>query len=439
MAWLRCVLWLILITFFALVVRVTHGWAAAWMTASLGLLIAFLLQIRGLSQMLAWASDISRPPPMLGGAWGELGLRLYRHQRNHEREIAEARDLVQSWYAAAQALPDGVVTMDGDFHIEWSNREACRNLGLTLPQDRGQNLLNLVRAPEFIRYARRNAWPESCIVPAPGNPARVLMMQLISYGRGRHLLVARDVTQLERLETTRRDFVANVSHELRTPLTVLVGFLETLQDAPEGALSAEQKDRYVGMMQEQSQRMQTIVADLLTLSSLESSRTLEHPGPAGMAAIIETARQQAEALSGGRHLFTWSLAPMLDVFGSPAELASAVSNLITNAIRYTPDGGAIVVKWTRVEDGGALFSVVDSGIGIEPQHISRLTERFYRVDRSRSRASGGTGLGLAIVKHAALRNDAELDIHSEPGKGSTFSLRFPIERVLSVETGEAAA
>lgn len=439
MVWLRCFLWLALIALVALVVRVTHGWVGAWAVVSICLGLLLCWQAHRLSQLLKWSADLSLSPPSVHGAWGEALVRLHRHQRKQEREIAEAREIVQSWRAAAQALPDGVVILDENFHIDWCNREACRNLGLRLPADRGQNLLNLVRAPEFIRYARQGSWPESSIVPAPGHSDRLLMVQFIEYGRNQRLLVARDVTQLERLETTRRDFVANVSHELRTPLTVLAGFLETVHDAPPGALSAEQQERYHLLMREQAQRMQTIVADLLTLSSLESSRANERPGPASMATIIDTVRQQAQALSAGHHVFAWNITPALDILGVNTELSSAVSNLVTNAIRYTPEGGTITVVWELQEDGAAAFRVTDTGIGIEPQHLPRLTERFYRVDRGRSRASGGTGLGLAITKHVAMRHDAELAIDSDAGKGSTFALIFPADRVIAGAAALASA
>jgi len=235
--------------------------------------------------------------------------------------------------------------------------------------------------------------------------------------------------RLEKLETTRRDFVANVSHELRTPLTVLIGFLETLREMPHDALSVEQREQYLVLMHEQALRMQTIVADLLTLSMLESSPGAP-PRPVRMAALIETARQQVEALSEGRHTFGWRIDEHLDVLGTDSELASAIANLLTNAVRYTPEGGRITVQWQADPDGGARYSVADTGIGIAAHHLPRLTERFYRADRGRSRAAGGTGLGLAITKHIAMRHDAELDITSAPGQGSTFALQFPPVRTV---------
>lgn len=257
------------------------------------------------------------------------------------------------------------------------------------------------------------------------------MIHLAGYASNQRLLISRDVTQIERLETTRRDFVANVSHELRTPLTVLAGFLETLRELPAEALPAEQRDQYMAMMHEQARRMQAIVEDLLTLSTLESSPEAD-PLAVDVGALLRTARQQVEALSNGRHVFEWQIEEGLDVLGSGTELASALSNLLTNAVRYTPDGGRIIVRWRRGADGEALYSVQNTGIGIPARHLLRLTERFYRVDRGRSRAAGGTGLGLAITKHIAMRHDADLLIDSELGKGSTFTLRFPAERV----TGE---
>ena len=304
------------------------------------------------------------------------------------------------------------------------------HLGLRLPADRGHNLRNLLRSPEFIAYADQQEWPEPILLRLKvDNQERLLVAQLTTYARNQRLLITRDVTQLEKLETTRRDFVANVSHELRTPLTVLAGFLETLREMPEAALTAAQREQYLALMHEQAQRMQAIVADLLTLSTLESSPSAP-PQAIALASLIDTARQQAEALSGGNHAFSWDIDDGLRILGAEAELSSAISNLMTNAVRYTPAGGRIAVGWRRTEDGGARYSVTDSGIGISEQDLPRLTERFYRVDRGRSRASGGTGLGLAITKHVAMRHDAELEIASEQGKGSTFALYFPPERVV---------
>lgn len=429
MVWLRSLLLISLVGVLALLTRATSGATTAWIVFSTGLVLLVMLHVWHLSRALKWTNDLRKPPPSASATWGELLVRLHRHLRKQERDLADAREAVQTWLAASQALPDGVVILNENLLIDWCNREARRYLGLRLPADRGQNLLNLVRGPEFVRYAQQSDWPEPTVVPAPGNAERLLLVQFIPYGRRQRLLVARDVTQLERMETTRRDFVANVSHELRTPLTVLTGFLETLREAPPGALDETQKSRYFDMMSEQAQRMLSIVADLLTLSTLESSRTREYPGPAGMASIIESVRQQAQALSSGRHNLVWNITPGLEVLGEHSELSSAVSNLVTNAVRYTPEGGTITVTWEPVREGGATFAVADTGIGIDPQHLPRLTERFYRVDRSRSRASGGTGLGLAIAKHVALRHDAELEIASEPGHGSTFALQFPPDRI----------
>ena len=265
---------------------------------------------------------------------------------------------------------------------------------------------------------------------------KTLVLQLVHYGVDRYLMVTRDVTQLERLETTRKDFVANVSHELRTPLTVLTGFLETLADMPPDSLSSEQRLRYVSLMQDQAARMEVIVSDLLTLSTLESSPAAEGK-PVDMAALVQKAMQQARMLSRDQHVFVESADESLQVLGSAGELASAVSNLITNAVRYTPQDGTITVTWYKSDDGSAVFSVQDTGIGIAAQDIPRLTERFYRADRGRSRATGGTGLGLAITKHVAMRHGAELQIQSRFGSGSTFSLVFPPSRcVVSVEAKE---
>ncbi|AQC88467.1 phosphate regulon sensor histidine kinase PhoR [Bordetella pertussis] len=432
MIWLRALFMIAFWAVMALLAQWLIGDPAGWLLFGAATAAMLLWRSWRLHLVSRWAHDPESAPPAAVGPWDDILAPLYRYTRARARELAETRETMQSMLAAAQALPDGVVTLNEDFQIDWANRMARRHLGLRLPADRGHNLLNLLRAPEFVAYAHRGHWPEPILVRLSLNgQERVMMIHLAGYASNQRLLISRDVTQIERLETTRRDFVANVSHELRTPLTVLAGFLETLRELPAEALPAEQRDQYMAMMHEQARRMQAIVEDLLTLSTLESSPEAD-PLAVDVGALLRTARQQVEALSNGRHVFEWQIEEGLDVLGSGTELASALSNLLTNAVRYTPDGGRIIVRWRRGADGEALYSVQDTGIGIPARHLPRLTERFYRVDRGRSRAAGGTGLGLAITKHIAMRHDADLLIDSELGKGSTFTLRFPAERV----TGE---
>ncbi|MGN6580144.1 MAG: phosphate regulon sensor histidine kinase PhoR [Bordetella sp.] len=429
MFWLRTLLWCALWATLGLLAGSVFTPAIGWSIPCLAFFAMLIGRGRSLARVARWAQDPSTAPPADVGAWDDVLAPLYRYLRMQSRVLHESHDALENMVAGAQALPDGVVTLNDEFQIDWCNRTAMRHLGLRLPYDRGSKLLNLVRVPDFVAYAQSGEWPEPILVRLSNSgQERVMMLQLARYGQNQHLLISRDVTQIEKLETTRRDFVANVSHELRTPLTVLTGFLETLRDMPQDAMPAQQREQYVSMMYEQAQRMQAIVEDLLTLSTLESSHGA---GPAivNMSELLQRARQQAEALSNGRHTFEWHVDEGLDLLGSAGELTSAVSNLLTNAVRYTPDGGKIAVYWEADEEGSAHYRVKDTGIGIAARHIPRLTERFYRVDRGRSRAVGGTGLGLAITKHVAMRHDAGLGIESEPGKGSTFSLNFPPERV----------
>lgn len=431
MIWLRTFFLVIAWGFVSLCAHWLVGSPAGWLVFCAALLCMLFWRCWRLQAVSHWAFHPETPPPASVGPWDDILAPLYRHTRARARDLSDSRSALQSMLSAAQALPDGIVTLDAEFHIEWSNRVARNHLALNLPADRGQSLLNLLRAPEFIAYAQRHEWPEPILVRlSHRGQEHVMMMHLAAYASDRRLLITRDVTQIEKLETTRRDFVANVSHELRTPLTVLAGFLETLRDAPADAITQEQRTQYMNMMHEQALRMQAIVEDLLTLSTLESSPGSD-PRAVNMSSLLRTIQQQIEALSAGKHTFAWHIDETLGILGSETELASAMSNLLTNAVRYTPDGGSITVRWLGTSDGGASYSVQDTGIGISTQHLPRLTERFYRVDRGRSRAVGGTGLGLAITKHIALRHDAELTISSEMGRGSTFTLHFPKDRVVA--------
>ncbi|PLC48840.1 phosphate regulon sensor histidine kinase PhoR [Pollutimonas subterranea] len=410
----------------------TGSWLGAstgWAVFAFGLLLMILVSGLQLSRISKWVRNIEEPPPPSVGPWDEVLAPIYRKLRQDRKEIDELTRQVDVIMLAAEALPDGAITLNESMLLTWCNQTACDHIGLQLEKDRNHSIFNILRAPEFNRYARQSTWPGPVLLHLQNEgQEKSLLVQLAPYGVGRFLIVTRDVTQVEKLETTRKDFVANVSHELRTPLTVLSGFLETMRDMPAESLSAEQKERYQNMMLEQAERMQAIVADLLTLSTLESAPTASGE-PVRMSTVIHEALRQAQILSRGQHVFIENIAEDLCVTGMETELASAVSNLLTNAIRYTPKDGTITVSWYRTESGHACYSVQDTGIGIASQDIPRLTERFYRVDRGRSRATGGTGLGLAITKHVAMRHNAELTIHSRLGAGSIFSVAFPPNRV----------
>jgi len=367
------------------------------------------------------------------GIWGEIGDRVRRLVRTHERAVALSEDRLQDFLSALQASPNGIVLLDGQNRIEWFNQTASSHFGFEPRRDLLQHFGNLVRDPEFAAYIAANDFQGDVVMPGRANtfakPVR-LSVHIHPYGGGRSLLLSRDITALEQADAMRRDFVANVSHEIRTPLTVLSGFVETLQSL---SLNEAERERYLSLMALQAMRMQSLVSDLLTLSRLEGSPLPPTHEWVSVSAILDQCEHEGRELSR----VLWNQAPQLvfevqagiEIAGYGLELHSAFFNLIGNAIRYTPSDKEIRVSWEAQADGSALFVVKDQGVGIAPEHIGRLTERFYRVDRSRSRDTGGTGLGLAIVKHVAQRHSAELSISSKLGEGSTFSIRFLPTRV----------
>ncbi|MBS0382518.1 MAG: phosphate regulon sensor histidine kinase PhoR [Proteobacteria bacterium] len=339
------------------------------------------------------------------------------------RLLEQLRDL----RTAAASLSDALVLLDADGRVRWCNAAAQRLLGIGWPRDRGLALAERFREHEIGAWLHEGgAEPED--VAAPADAAMRLQVELIPYGERRRLLLARDISRVTRLEQVRRDFVANVSHELRTPLTVIHGYLELLDPEDVPALAP-----VLGEMRVQSQRMRQIVEDLLELSRLEMQQRLPEERVA-MAPLLASLKREAEALSQGRHRIVLEDHAHADLLGSPKDLHSAFSNLVSNAVRYTPEGGTIAIRWRRV-GAGAEYSVTDTGYGIPAEHLSRLTERFYRVSSSRSRATGGTGLGLSIVKHVLNLHDARLHIASEAGKGSTFACVFEAARVLDAAAG----
>ena len=395
-----------------------------WVGACVALLLGLAYYRRKLSNLVNWLSHPEAgDPPRAYGLWDDLHALLHRGRREARRREAELLAAHERWNAAARALPDGVVILENE-RIVWCNETASSHFRIDPERDQGRPVTHLVREPEFARYLAHGDFAK----PIPMRPAdqsgRMLSLQVVAYGEGQSLLLSRDVTRFERLENMRREFVANVSHELRTPLTVVSGFLETLREEPD----PQARSRYIDLMASQSQRMLRLLDDLLTLSALESSPPPPMEEWVDMRSLVERLGADARAISRGRHRVEVESAGGLDLAGSEKELASAFGNLVSNAIRYTPDGGTVRLRWAGVPDGAA-FDVEDTGIGIAPEHIPRLTERFYRVDRGRSRETGGTGLGLAIVKHALGRHGATLAITSQPGQGSRFSARFTGPRI----------
>ncbi|MEW5882170.1 MAG: phosphate regulon sensor histidine kinase PhoR [Pseudomonadota bacterium] len=360
------------------------------------------------------------------GTWSEVFARLYRMRRASEISERRLQESEARFRRTISALPEGIVLVDAALQIEWCNPVAERHLGLNLRADHGLRLTNLVRDPTFVAYLTSGDFDAPLVFRPLANPSLALSVQVIEFEPSRRIVLTRDVTQSERVDAMRRDFVANVSHELRTPLTVVNGFLETLLEA-DGPID-ETRRRHMRLMHEQAQRMQRLIEDLLMLSRLESQ---ENPPAEEDVDVPQLAREladEARALSQGRHAIDVAAAPE-HVRGSREELRSAFGNLVSNAIRYTPAGGRVTLRW-RVADDGARFEVEDTGIGVAPEHIPRLTERFYRVDKSRSRETGGTGLGLAIVKHVLLRHQGRLDVRSQLGRGSVFSAWLPRARLI---------
>jgi two-component system phosphate regulon sensor histidine kinase PhoR len=394
------------------------GWAAV---------LAFhLANVWRLTRWSAAAPDT--PVPEGGGPWNAAFTALHRRVRTR---VARQRDLtfaLERFRGAAEAIPDGMVVIDAGNRIRWANARAASHFGLDLSHDLGQPLTNFARQPPFIRTLESGDSAESIVVESQRIPGVTLQIQVVPFGAEERLVISRDVSRLEAVSRMRRDFIANISHELKTPLTVVTGFVETLQDLD---LERDQRNRYLQLIDEQAQSMQRLVNDLLTLSALESEQHVLQEAEFALAPLLLERAADARALSAGQHAIEVDLgdAEAVIVLGNRDELASALGNLLSNAIRYTPAGGAVRLGWRVAADGRGVVSVTDSGIGIAADHLPRLTERFYRVDRSRSRATGGTGLGLAIVKHVLLRHQAELDIASELGKGSVFTVLLPARRI----------
>ncbi|MFZ6689599.1 phosphate regulon sensor histidine kinase PhoR [Undibacterium sp. SXout11W] len=378
-----------------------------------------LVQLFYLQRLADWLDHpTSSRLPDGWGAWTDIFSRLYKLRRGDEKNQTELTEWLARFRQAMTLLPDGVVIMDDVLFLEWCNPAAERHLGLSLTKDKGMRVTNLVRSPEFMDYIILGRYDTPLTLSFRD---RKLIAHIIPFENRRQILVTHDVTESERIDMMRRDFIANASHELRTPLTVINGFLEIASLQPD--LDIPTRNAHLKLMSEQGERMQRLVEDMLTLTRLESMDHLLRTEMINMRGLLEQILQEAHALSAGRHKITLDFQGP-DIRGSTDEIRSALTNLVTNAIRYTPEKGEIQIQWRNAPQG-PKFVVIDNGIGISPEHISRLTERFYRVDKSRSRETQGTGLGLAIVKHVLLRHNANLLIDSIPDQGSKFSVQFP--------------
>jgi two-component system, OmpR family, phosphate regulon sensor histidine kinase PhoR len=393
---------------------------------TIGLAVSFvvltLLVIMQLRYMYLLSLWLDQPEEVrLGDGWGswtEIFAKLYRLRRDDEHSRNELAEWLSRFRKAMSQLPDGVVIMDDVLFLEWCNPVAEQHLGLKMATDKGMRVTNLVRSPEFIDYIILGRYDEPLTLKLD---ERKLIVRLIPFENRRQILVTHDVTELDKIDQMRRDFIANASHELRTPLTVINGFLEIAHTQPD--LDPETRARHLELMVDQGKRMQNLVDDMLVLTRLESLDYPVREEVLDMHNLLEQVRAEGEALSAGRQKVSLKFnGPRLK--GSQDELRSAIGNLVSNAVRYTPEGGDITIRWFENEQGPCC-SVSDTGIGIKPEHIARLTELFYRVDKGRSRETQGTGLGLAIVKHVLARHDAQLRIESEAGKGSTFTIQFP--------------
>ena len=411
------------------------GAVASIVVLGVGLCLVVGVHLWHLDRLARWAdADLDAEVPEAGGAWGLAFSALYRRVRSRALRHRDLATTIERFRSAVEALPEGMVILDAGNRIEWANVRAQAHLGIDLAKDVGQSLLNFVRQPEVVRYFETGDFTDAVVIDSLREAGTTLSIQVVPFGAEERLLISRNITQLEAVARMRRDFIANVSHELKTPLTVVAGFLETVQDLD---LEPRQRTRYLQLMAEQAKSMQRLVDDLLTLSALESEQSALMESAFDVVPLLLEVSADAKALSDGRHAIALDIGEGATIVGNRDELASAFGNLVSNAVRYTPDRGAITIGWQIDTESRGAFSVADTGIGLAPEHVPRLTERFYRVDRSRSRATGGTGLGLAIVKHVLLRHQAELDVMSELGQGSTFTVILPAARIRRAPSEDA--
>lgn len=387
--------------------------------------------LHNIFRLLRWAwQPIGTPVPRALGIWDYVFAAISRRARLAYDQREQLVQALSRFREASQALPDGVVYLSDHFCIEWCNRTAERFLGIDAERDTGYAMTNLVRQPEFVDYLRQETFGDPLVLRSARQEGLTLAVQVIPFGGGQRMILVRDITQQERLDNMRRDFVANVSHELKTPLTVVSGFIETLLDAGDEYSLAE-REQFLNLAMQQSERMKRLIDDLLTLSSLQAAAKFSaEEERIDVQALLAGILGEAQILSAGRHRIEAQTGSPAILLGCQKELHSAFANLVSNAVRYTPAGGEIRIDWRVREDGAGLFSVEDTGIGIAPEHLPRLTERFYRIDRGRSRETGGTGLGLAIIKYILTRHQGILEIQSEPGQGSRFTICLPSQRVL---------
>ena len=437
---------LIGLLFWSLVAAGAAGWqggALAALAAALAVVWLWALQQLWRAHRLeVWlrGGPVSEAPAF-NGLWRDLADRMRRLLQQRDQQVQVHADRLQHFLQAIQASPNGVTLLDNQGRIEWCNGTAAQHLGIDPHRDQLQHVVHMVRDPVFSRYFAQDRHDAEVVIegrsPSLSHSVK-LSVQLHPYGEGQQLLLTRDITALHQAEDMRRDFVANVSHEIRTPLTVLSGFVETLQSLP---LKPDEQQHYLALMAVQASRMQTLVSDLLILSQLEGSPPPGKGEPVALAPLTQQVLEDARALSalqdtasvGPVHTLVLEPVPDWALSGSRDELLSAMSNLANNAVRYTPAGGTIRIAWSRPDESHVVFSVQDTGPGIAPEHLPRLSERFYRVDRSRSRETGGTGLGLAITKHVVQRHGGQLRIESELGRGSNFMLSFPANRVTALD------
>lgn len=394
-----------------------------WLGLVLGLSGYIAWHLTNLTRLDRWlAAGRKGSTPETWGLWGDVFSKIYRLQQSNRKRKRRLKKILRAFQESTAAMPDAGLVLGPNSEIQWWNDAARSLLHLRSPRDVGLRIDNLLRHPRFLKYFSGEMEAESVEIPSPLDDNVILNLRVVSYGRNQRLLVMRDVSQLYRLERVRRDFVANVSHELRTPLTVIRGYLETLAEADN--LPAERRKALFKVMEQQSHRMEQLLEDLLLLSRLEIQGESPDMSAIAVPEMLREIREDALLVSGGNHAIALTADSDLWLMGAANELRSAFGNLVNNAINYTPPGGRITLRWF-CDDAGPCYEVSDTGVGIEPQHLPRLTERFYRVEDSRSRDTGGTGLGLAIVKHVLERHKGHLEVESSPGKGSVFRCRFP--------------